>query len=716
MSTIKADEELKGAEEGVPVEVAPPAKGNAEPTLEKKTFGRRKTWIIVGVVVLILAIIGLSVGLSVSSKRQNSEASGAAEDDNEGEQTQPSATPPPSPTDPGFTAEPTGTTTITTVPPTTSPVSDSTSTPVTNPPTTFPSDSDAPENEATMYQSTSGIFNVTLPLFSSSTAGGYSDPKDLERDLIEAVKFKVNRIVEQPPYYAQRPVDTVGGDDVVEDSAAGDMGRPASPPAAGDVDDFETNTVEDSIDEGDLLKTNGVHAFAAYGNYVIIWEVASGKQVTNITLPSIQAVDNEKEPVDPYEAVDPEDLIDFGAGGGGTRRKLDAWYWNPEPMVRSLLLHQDRLVVVADGYGQLFRSLLDYEPALYDALATRIMIYDISPLSTGSATGDVELPLVHDTNINGNFNSIRADENKVHVVTFSGLNTWVYLEQQLAKTREEFTDLSDEDYLEAARKLANDELIPAFVSRLIDDISTSGEPADVARISLWQKDLPSDPKVDSVAQVFDQGVINNYAQVTSFDMLHSATETLKVTEAGMFMPTGWGHTYATDEMLVVIGQGWNWVPEIGGSLQTTYLHGFALQDDGTAIPVASGSLDGSVLNEYSVDVVGNYLRVAVTIRNDRWVFPVADDGETADVDPPPLRTENYIVVMEMPAMTDLSDGGDVATMKEVGRSENLGKDGKVLVISGRCLRQKSSLFSLFHLHCQAKYLRLCASQKMWHTR
>lgn len=406
---------------------------------------------------------------------------------------------------------------------------------------------------------------------------------------------------------------------------------------------------------------------------MIAWDVETGEEVGRITLPAIE-YDGQKTPIEPYEVMDPDEIIDLGGGGGRKRRILqfideDFYYWPQEPSVRSLLLHGDRLVVIADGYGQSFRNELDYVPAFYDAFATNVRIYDISPLSTITASDElpIELPLVHEYNVHGNFNSIRSDENQVHLVTFASLDTWSYIDEPLARSQPIFFDLSDEEYEEAARQIAEETLIPNFVSRLLQDISTSGEPANIARISLWQKHLSTDSRQEE--SVFDQGVINYYGQVTSFDILDTS-ETLQVSEAGVFMPVGWGFTYATDKMLVVVGQGWDWIEEMGGSVQTTYLHGFELRGDGLATPAAIGSLDGSILNEYSVDVVDNYMRVAVTIRNDFWVFPETE-GE-----PPTPRTENYIAVLKIPDIDDTASD-DGAVMKVVGRSENLGEDGEV---------------------------------------
>ena len=71
------------------------------------------------------------------------------------------------------------------------------------------------------YESSSGIFKVKIPLFSASSVLGYSDASELEKDLTEAVKFKINRFVEQGNRYFARPdTDQVG---TAEDGAAADF-------------------------------------------------------------------------------------------------------------------------------------------------------------------------------------------------------------------------------------------------------------------------------------------------------------------------------------------------------------------------------------------------------------------------------------------------------------------------------------------------------------
>ena len=496
--------------------------------------------------------------------------------------------------------------------------------------------------EVTYYKATSGLFNVTLPLFSSTVARGYTSQSQLAQDLMETCKFKVNRVVEQNNYTYRPPL----------------MLTPMAPSAEG-VNDYGTNVQEEGVDEGDLLKTNGEYAFVGYGDFIVVWEVATGRYVTNITLPPIENADVHTPPKLPQSG-----------GFDGSRKRLQALVAPPrdmpvKPTVQSLLLHDNKLAVITNGYGQSVRSKLDYIPVLTDAFTTNIRIYDISKLPVSG-----ELTYIKETNVHGLFDSARAIDNRVHLVSFSGLDTYKFLDEPLARWQQDFQNLSEKEYLKAAKKLAGEKLCPTFVNGIIRDLSSHGEQANVAQVALWQSLLSTDQKLEST--VFSQGVINAYVQVTSFD-ISDASEELGVTASGVLMPSAdRGYTYANEKMLVIAGQGWNWVEETGGSVETTYLHGFALLDDGRTAPAAVGSFKGSLINNYAVDIVGGYMRVATTIRNSMWRFTPVVTPLQPELQPE-LQTENYVIVLKIPEL----DGTGPGILEEVGRTKSLGKDGEV---------------------------------------
>jgi len=190
---------------------------------------------------------------------------------------------------------------------------------------------------------------------------------------------------------------------------------------------------------------------------------------------------------------------------------------------------------------------------------------------------------------------------------------------------------------------------------LMKEVSATGESTDLLKINRWQTATSDSGKVEDMTQRGD--LLNNLATVTSFnvnDVLladdSSSDGELTVSSSSFFTPSWWFHMYATEDMLILATQGWNWMAELSGSEQTTYLLG--LKTDGaTTSFVSVGTLKGYLLNPYSLDIVDNDLRVATTIRQ-RWFarpMPIIEGGvATADeaitMD---SMTENYVTVLEI---------------------------------------------------------------------
>ena len=397
-------------------------------------------------------------------------------------------------------------------------------------------------------------------------------------------------------------------------------------------------------------------------------------------LPQLQPLPAEKAVSEKPAVTQEETLIKSDEPGGRKKRNLSSIAYMPsKPNIESLLLNGDRLVVISSGYGNQLTADLDYIPTIYEALATNIRIYDISKLDT---TGEVTL--VKETNVNGRFSSARAIGANVHVATFSGLNTYPYLISPLSRYQPDLQDLTEEQYVVAAKKLAEEELIPAFVEALVRDLSTNGDLlSNLARVSMWESELPT-VSGDLESSIFSNGIINSLAQVTSFDMSQPSAELsaesskdLSVSLSGAFMPTGWGETYATKDMLMLAGQGWNWDATLGGSTQTTYLLGFKLTGP-VASPAAVGMLPGYLVNKFALDIVDGYLRVATTIRNFWQIIatPQMAEGEDAVAQQEVMpRTENYITVLKIPEIT----GTGPVLMEKTGSTKDFGKDGEVIM-------------------------------------
>jgi Beta propeller domain len=494
-----------------------------------------------------------------------------------------------------------------------------------------------------VYRSKESELDVTLPLFSENVLDGYSDVTKLGPDIAEAAGFLANIVIKSQNGASKRiPLlgTSVGAPPLILASAAAQVLSPTSPSAAGQTD-FQTNNQEQGVDEADAVKSDGKYVYAAYGEMIVIWDALTGDLITNVTMP----------------AIENSNVIDQGIG----LFAKPIFFFPQKPSIRALLLESNRLVVIVDGYGSSNRvafNLTSQNTVLNDLLATHVRVYDTTSLASSG-----ELTLVKAVDFNGAFQDARAVGDNIHVVTSSYVNSYYWLSEPLQRWNNNFApDLSEEDYKSQAGALAKDKLIPSFVDQLMKDVTMFGTPK-LVRISLWQSILSGMEDT-----IFSDGVFQAYTQVTSF----AATDAdLSLSLSGSFMPSSYGYTYSTPEMLIFSAQGWNYMPEKSATGPTTYFLGMKLTG-ATATPVAVGSLPGSLINQYSLDIFDGHLRAATTIPT-LWRWPLIT-GTRVDVIVPVQEstTENQVVILKIPDVGVTGAG----LLTEVSRISNLGKKGE----------------------------------------
>ena len=351
-------------------------------------------------------------------------------------------------------------------------------------------------------------------------------------------------------------------------------------------------------------------------------------------------------------------------------------YYEQKPYIRHLLLQGDRLLVVVEGYGEQYRHSTTREyPVLYNYLSTHIRLYKIVNAEEGF------LSLVSKEDLNGRFSDVRVVDGNAHVVTSSGIDTYSDLIAPFEYYN--FEGLSREDYIKEVKSAAEEKAIPHFVDSLVQELSAGGGLPKLFRISIMQSEA-SGTQMEEL--IFGDGVVNAITQVHSFDM-SSDSEKIVLIKSGTFLPTDWVQVYGAENALVVSGQGWEYDSKEGTSIQSTHLFGVAI-DGASSEPGAVGTVRGYLLNSHSVDVKGNILRVATTIRETRFFRPLMEepmpmdetneeflddedvsqgdkstgaDEETSvsvaaeDVAPPEEEssTQNYVITMDLTAMTEL---------------------------------------------------------------
>jgi DNA excision repair protein ERCC-4 len=511
---------------------------------------------------------------------------------------------------------------------------------------------------ANMYRSQTGALNVTLRLFSKEVIQGYDYITDADTDLAQAAAFMVNQVIEQNkqqiPKFSEIP-EVQFSQNIFADSppfADSAVASSVSSSSAAGQTDFETNNQEEGVDEADAVKSDGKYVYAAYGDMIVVWDALSGDRITNVTMPAIE---------DTNEPLTDASTGDVFRPGGIFADALPAFaFFQPKPSIRAVLLESNRLVVIVEGYGSSNLAKLNIRnTVLLDLLATHVRVYDTSSLESTR-----KLRLIKAIDMNGSYRDARAVGDNIHIVTSSYVNSYLWLSEPLQRWNNFAPDLPEEDYKAEAATLAKDKLIPAFVEQVMKDITMFGTPK-LVKISLWESVLNGMENT-----LFSSGVFQAYLQVASFDVTDAD---LTLSLSGSFMPSMYGFVYSTPEMLILSTEGWDLLPSKNATGPTTYFLGMKLSG-ATATPAAVGSVPGSLINQYSLDIFDGHLRAATTIPT-LWLWPVMT-GIQVDSDAifPQLEstTENQVVILKIP---DLGVAGE-SLMSEVSRVSNLGKKGE----------------------------------------
>lgn len=428
-----------------------------------------------------------------------------------------------------------------------------------------------------------------------------------------------------------------------------------------------------------------VTAYAAYGDYIIIWKSRTGERVLDFKLPAINitrtggtgtsgsgtsggatgvSTTATSETVTGTVTNEGSDIAQKDAPVQG---EIVAPYYI-KPNIRDLLVVGKRLIVLAEGYGYAIRESLQEQPILNEFMSTKLFIYDTTTLDDDKPT----LTLVSEKNITGSVVAIRAIGKSVHLVTLSSMNLYPYLIAPFE--RYNFPgDISDEAYLSAVQNKSQVN-VQNFVKKLSDEIiSDDGQLPFITRITLWQS-VSSETSLEELA--YSNGVANAMVFVTSFDAA-SDPSTLTFSSTISAIPSSWAQVYASTDSLIIAGQGWDYNSELQRSEETTYL--IQMLINGTAaLPYSIGKVRGYVMNSYSLDAAGSILRVATSIRN-VWSMAVGvpiGDGQANATFISPVEeslTENYVITLLMPGPDNESNSGLMAQLGQI----SLGKPNEV---------------------------------------
>lgn len=567
------------------------------------------------------------------------------------------------------------------------------------------------DNHQDIQKPTSLFSTRSLSYFDSSIVDGYSQCEDLKTDIETAARFLVDVQVDKNAkakfrdewgYMHWIPRGGVGdlmmSEEVMTmetDSSGGDESSKL-PPASNGEDSYGTNNQVDGVDEADLIKSDGDFVYAAYGDQVVIWNAASGTELSRTTLPSTDEngiplckgsttgstvteilVDKEiiADPVviDDYYTDDDDDYyIDDDATNEPC---YNTYHWNHKITISSLLIHEQRLVVIASAPFTLNDG--DNKDILDGYHATRVFTYDISSIPTDKSP----LTLLTRKDIQGSYQTARSIDNNAHIVTKSYVRSWYHLDKYIDPWSERYEGLLENEYRQAAYEFV-EPYISSFAEKLTEEILYSQNKdaneidcTDIAKVAfMLRRNLlnnnDTNSSTDTVLSFTTQGVLNEFLQVHSFDIQEEtlANNTITTSSSSVFLPSAsyTSNVYSSNTKLVITGNAYredsnnNWK-------ESTVLLAFDLES-GKAIAHSVGEVPGSVLNQFSMDHYKyedghDYIRVATTT----WAqFAMVDDLWTQT-----SESSNQVSILKLPSESDSTNMEIVGIANGMGVGERI---------------------------------------------
>ena len=408
--------------------------------------------------------------------------------------------------------------------------------------------------------------------FDSSIVNGYNSCFDLRDDIVNALKYYSNSIIVSEKEYdwyedcnpnepALSWANGYGGN--VRYKGARSVGSSGDSKGSAPVleDSYDTNIQVEGVDEADIVKSDGTHVFAAYDGKVYAWDAHDGKG-TSVTI-----IDDKTE-----------------EASNDAQSKRVVIQETPKTRIHSLLLHGRRLAVISsyqDYYNRHYDST-PKEPTV-DTSELSIRVYDISKVPNDGS----ELTLLGKKTLKGSYEDARTIDSSGVVISSSYINS---LTEELYRHQRRYCGLDAAAYEKKAAKFAMRKA-RQFANNLISELGLQDDCRNIYQVRATEPD--EDGFVDNT--------LNRFAQVVSFDMSADFTGgDIPIQSAGAF--TGYLHSIYASQ---------NFVAAISVMNDSTHVLGF---DIGGAAPepFSYGVVEGSPLNQYSIDLYNDNLRIATT--------------------------------------------------------------------------------------------------------
>jgi hypothetical protein len=242
-------------------------------------------------------------------------------------------------------------------------------------------------------------------------------------------------------------------------------------------------------------------------------------------------------------------------------------------------------------------------------------------------TDSLTLSLLSQVDMNGSFGGARSIGSYAHIVTNAYVDTWSFT-QKFDFCNAAFTNMTSEEYEEAAFKIANS-TVDDFANKIMKGLpwtqtaDTTPSCKNVIKLSTMTNQnsstISQERKLGGLPWIYDQGFLQNFVQLTSFDVDQGSLAGIKSSAAGAFVAAYSPQIYATEEKLGLACQGYRYEPTSDNDAsynEYTYIITFDLSG-AVATPKSIGEVDGYFNDQYSIDYYNGFYRIATTNRQ-KW--------------------------------------------------------------------------------------------------
>jgi uncharacterized secreted protein with C-terminal beta-propeller domain len=331
-----------------------------------------------------------------------------------------------------------------------------------------------------------------------------------------------------------------------------------------DVTHSETNVQEKGVDEGDLVKTDGLFIYLARGSHFFILKANPAADMAIVSQIDL------KEPI--------SELHSSGTGS--------------------------LVSVITISYGSPFMTTASTMPVLTrTSPVTRLYTYDVTNAAAPVRTASVDFP--------GHLRGSRRINNTIYLVTDhtidipSPVYPWNYLQQgtyDQTAFNTACAQARDENIRNVAA-LTLDQLLPAYTTTLYAG-GVAGAPSTLPAVGYTDVFIPE----------FGNGM--DLSLVFSIDV---SSQTPAIASAGLL--SSWGGIYMSQESLYLTSDNyWRWIEPMAGADMPpanpeprTAVHKFSIAGtDGKPLYRGSGVVDGWLNNRFSMSEYQGHLRIGTT--------------------------------------------------------------------------------------------------------